>query len=553
MLNNKSKNIIFYVTLAVVFFVLALWFTGIPIAEINHVLPSGGDSLLVSYIWSWEMHQIPINPLELFNANIFAPFKNTLAFTEHMLGSLLLAWPLFLIFKNIVLVFNLISLGSFAISGLGMYLLANYLTKNKAASLVAAFIYAFAPFKIEHLEHINLSGMWLPYFFLYLERFFESQTWKNVLLLTLFISLVFLNAMQYFLFLPMIVLLFLIKNILCKTFKITKGNICKILTSIIILAAIIIPLTIPYISLQKNFGFQRAVENIEGISPDLFDYFVSPFVLKYYSPLLQEWVVGPGIFVMILLIISMFSIYKKSVNIKRSLIYFLIGLIAVLFSFGYYIQLTRAEIGGMIGPWAFFYNFIPGYSGIRAVGRFSIFFLLSASIIIAIGLAKIFQDKIKKNNYQIFYVLIILLILFIEFSLVKPKQYIPMPDRVNPVYSWVKNQKDANIYLEMPMGWNYLKENYDKLYDYNSISHFKKIINGYSGYAPKEYEKLNNELMHFDMGDIRLIKDYGATDIIFHFDFYPENFKKTTLEKLSTENSVELIYQIDNDYVFQIK
>jgi len=102
MLNNKSKNIIFYVTLAVVFFVLALWFTGIPIAEINHVLPSGGDSLLVSYIWSWEMHQIPINPLELFNANIFAPFKNTLAFTEHMLGSLLLAWPLFLIFKNIV-------------------------------------------------------------------------------------------------------------------------------------------------------------------------------------------------------------------------------------------------------------------------------------------------------------------------------------------------------------------------------------------------------------------------------------------------------------------
>jgi len=110
--------------------------------------------------------------------------------------------------------------------------------------------------------------------------------------------------------------------------------------TIIILAAIIIPLTIPYISLQKNFGFQRAVENIEGISPDLFDYFVSPFVFKYYSPLLQEWVVGPGIFVMILLIISMFSIYKKSVNIKRSLIYFLIGLIAVLFSFGYYMALS---------------------------------------------------------------------------------------------------------------------------------------------------------------------------------------------------------------------
>ena len=93
----------------------------------------------------------------------------------------------------------------------------------------------------------------------------------------------------------------------------------------------------------------------------------------------------------------------------------------------------------------------------------------------------------------------------------------------------------------MPACLDYLEYNYDKFYEYASIAHFKHIANGYSGYAPKEYEKLNNELMHFDMGDIRLIKDYGATDIIFHFDFYSENFKKTTLEKLSTENSVELI------------
>ena len=167
MLSNLVKSILnSKIFLFLLFLIIAVWLVAIPLKNIGSVLPSGGDPYLVTYIWSWEMRQIPIDIARLFDANIFAPFKNTLAFTEHMLGSLILAWPIFLISKNIVLTFNLVSLLSFAIAGLGMYLLAYYLSKNKLASLVAAFIYAFAPIKIHHLEHINLSGMWLPYFFL---------------------------------------------------------------------------------------------------------------------------------------------------------------------------------------------------------------------------------------------------------------------------------------------------------------------------------------------------------------------------------------------------
>ena len=245
--------------------------------------------------------------------------------------------------------------------------------------------------------------MWLPYFFLCLERFFERQTWRNVLLLTLFISLVFLNAMQYFLFLPIIIVIFLIKHILCKTFKITKDNVYKILTSAIILAAIIIPLSIPYLNFKKDFDFQRDLRTIEGLSPDLFDYFINPAIYKFYyypSAFLQERIVGPGIFVIILLIISIYLIYKKSININRLLVYFLTGFLAVLFSFGYYIQLTTADFGGMIGPWAFFYNYIPGFSGIRAPGRLSIFFLISSCLFIATAVAYLLNNKIKKKYYK---------------------------------------------------------------------------------------------------------------------------------------------------------
>ncbi|HRY63530.1 MAG TPA: hypothetical protein P5267_02945, partial [Patescibacteria group bacterium] len=391
-INNK----IICLGIFVLFLILSLWFTKAPLAHLGSLAPQGPDPLLVSWIWSWEMHQIPINPLELFDANIFAPYKNTLAFTEHMLGSLLLAWPLFLIFKNIILVFNLICLSSFALGGLGMYLLAYYLTKNKLASFIAAFIYAFAPYKIIHQEHINLTGMWLPYFFLYLHKIFQHLSWKNTLLLLGFTLMVFLNAMQYFLFLPIVAVCFFLAHVNFQKIKVTRASILKILVFFLVFSLVCLPIIWPYLQL-KNYNFVRAIDNIEGLSPDVMDYLISPFFYKYfYSAYLSEWIVGPGIFVLLLLIFSTVIIvrYRSFKKEKARAVYFVIGFIAILISFGYYIQFTRGEAGGLFGPWAFLYHFVPGFSGVRCVGRYSIFFLLSASVIIALGLADFFARRL---------------------------------------------------------------------------------------------------------------------------------------------------------------
>ena len=544
------------VLLFFVFLLFSLWFTQSPVRQLNIMVPQGGDPFLVAWLWSWEMHQIPITPLSLFDANIFAPFKNTLAFTEHMLGSLLLAWPLFLIFKNIILVFNLISLLSFAIAGLGMYLLACYLTKNKAASLVAAFIYAFAPYKINHLEHLNLTGLWLPYFFLFLHKISRDFSWKNTLCFILFSLLVFLNAMQYFLFLPLAVLSFIAVKLRLRRAGFTKEMLIKVLFIICVLLLVAIPIAIPYLSLKNDFNFERSITVIEGLSPDLFDYFISPFFYKlFYTIFSQEWAVGTGLVVLLLLVFAARVLYRHPPQDKTKLVYCFIGLAAVLFSCGYYIQLTRADSGGLIGPWALLYNFIPGFSGIRAVGRYSIFFLLSASVVIALGLRTFFVNHLKNNKKKILVVsFFVLLFLFIEFSFAQPKRYVPVIGHPR-VYDWVKAQKNANIYLEMPLGLNYLENNWDASYEYFSIFHFKKIVNGYSGYAPKAYEELNKRLRHFDFqdDDIMIIKQYGATHLIFHFDYYMSTFKDKTINRLKDSELVKLIYQIDNDYVFEIQ
>lgn len=544
------------VLLFFVFLLFSLWFTQAPVKQLGTMVPQGGDPFLVTWIWSWEMHQIPIDPAELFNANIFAPFKNTLAFTEHMLGSLLLAWPLFLLLKNIILVFNLISLASFAVSGLGMYLLAYYLTKSRLASLIAAFIYAFAPYKINHLEHINLTGMWLPYFFLFLHRICRDFSWKNAVGFTLFALLIFLNAMQYFLFLPLAVLFFLVAHIKFNRQAFSKRNYLKILFMLGTLLLVAVPIAIPYLNLENDFSFKRGIATIEGLSPDLFDYFISPFFYKlFYPAFFPEWAVGTGLVVLLLLALATRVLYRRPPLDKTKLVYYFIGFVAVLFSCGYYIQLTRADSSGPIGLWALFYEFVPGFSGIRAIGRYSIFFLLSASVIIALGLRTFFVNYLKNDKKKILTVsFFILLFLFIEFGFTPPKKYVPVIGHPR-VYDWVQKQNNANIYLELPLGLNYLENNWDAIYEYYSIFHFKKIVNGYSGYAPKAYEDLNQRLRHFDFqpADILAAQQYGATHLIFHFDYYPASFKGKTLAWLGHSKLVKLVHQIDNDYIYEIQ
>ncbi len=540
----------------VLFFILSFWFTRAPITHLDNMAPQGGDPLLVSWIWSWEMHQIPINPLTVFDTNTFAPFKNTLAFTENMFGSLLLAWPLFLIFKNIILVYNLVCHLTFAIGGLGMYLLAYYLTKNKFASFVAAFIYAFAPYKINHLEHINLSGMWLPYFLLYAQKIFTRFSWPNIFLFLIFTLLVFLNAMQYFLFLPFVFAFLAVAHWQSGSLVLLRKYWLKIAVIILILATLVTTFTWPYFQTRQELGLERSINNIEGLSPDLIDYFVSPFFYHiFYPAFFPEWAVGPGILIWLLLIASSVFIFRARTPDRRLIAYYAFGFLALLCSLGYYLQLTRSETSGLLGPWAIFYHFLPGFNGIRAVGRYSIFFLLAVSVIIAFGLKEFFLIKQKNNHSKILIITFSLFILlFVEFSFTTPKPYVqtlPPP----AVCNWLKNQPPNQIYLELPSGVSRLENNWDAIYEYWSISHFQKIINGYSGYSPRSHQELNKKLFDFnlDVSDLGTAKDYGATRLIFHFNFYPPAFKEKITNLLSSGDFATLIHQSDNDYVYQIK
>ncbi|HQR68677.1 MAG TPA: hypothetical protein PLB02_14900, partial [Thermoanaerobaculia bacterium] len=122
-----------------------------------------GDPYLNSWILWWDFHQTFHDPLNLFQGNIFFPYRYTLAFSEHNYGLALPLFPLFALGLRPLTAQSLLTLLGFAFSGYGAFRLARTLTGSTGAAFIAGIGFAFVPFRFQHLSHVNyLFSGWIP-------------------------------------------------------------------------------------------------------------------------------------------------------------------------------------------------------------------------------------------------------------------------------------------------------------------------------------------------------------------------------------------------------
>jgi hypothetical protein len=66
----------------------------------------------------------------VWDAPIFFPYRNALAFSENLFGIAFLVAPIYWVTHNAVLTYNVAFVASFVVAGTGMFLLAHSLTGN---------------------------------------------------------------------------------------------------------------------------------------------------------------------------------------------------------------------------------------------------------------------------------------------------------------------------------------------------------------------------------------------------------------------------------------
>ena len=69
----------------------------------SNLLSHGTDTDLWVWTIGWDLHALLHQPWAIFDANIFFPFRHTLAYSENMIGSALVAAPVVWLTGNLLL------------------------------------------------------------------------------------------------------------------------------------------------------------------------------------------------------------------------------------------------------------------------------------------------------------------------------------------------------------------------------------------------------------------------------------------------------------------
>ena len=112
------------------------------------------------------------HPLAIFDANIFYPSHNTLAYSENLIGSAVLTAPVAWLTHNPVLTMNVVVLMATWLCGIGGYVLGRKIGLSEASSVLCGLVFAFTPPRLSRLDQVHLATVeWMPFCLAYLHAY----------------------------------------------------------------------------------------------------------------------------------------------------------------------------------------------------------------------------------------------------------------------------------------------------------------------------------------------------------------------------------------------
>ena len=154
-IRTRARRTIVLCTLSIAASVIMTWPLVTGLNRLGRTANSG-DARVSVWNVAWVAHALLTDPGDLFNANIFHPHRNTLAFSEANLAAGVIGLPAWWFTRNPETAHNVVVLFTFAASVVAMWLFARRLTGDAWAAATSAVLFAFCPFLFSHTAHIQL-------------------------------------------------------------------------------------------------------------------------------------------------------------------------------------------------------------------------------------------------------------------------------------------------------------------------------------------------------------------------------------------------------------
>ena len=229
--------------------------------------PQGaGDPYLNLFTLGWDLRQLFQAPMSwidgrVFDAPIFHPARQTLAFTDHLLLQALLVSPVHAIWRDPVLSYNVVFIASLAASAWAMWWYLRQVLDDTLGPLIGGLIWGFCAYRFSHVLHLQLQALYfLPLAFGALHRVVARRRWQDGGWLGLWFGLTTLSSV-YYAVIGLVALGLGGLALVAAAGRVSLGRLIAPLgVGALVAIALVAPVLVPYVQVQQREGFVRTMD-----------------------------------------------------------------------------------------------------------------------------------------------------------------------------------------------------------------------------------------------------------------------------------------------------
>jgi hypothetical protein len=489
-----------------------------------YAVPDRGDPLFSMWRMAWVRHQLVADPRHLFDANIFYPLRATLTYSDSMILPALASSPLAALHVHPVVAYNVMVLAAFALSGAAAYVLARALGIAPLGSWIAAVAFTIAPFRVNHLSHLELQmTMWMPMALLMTYRLLGEGDGRGMIarrsqsvILAVILAAQWYSSMYYGLFLTMYVTVFAAILIARHTVRVRAWWHFSI--ALCVMAALVSPLIAVYMKSAPDRG-DRPRDTVATFSAVPADYVRTASRNPVYRAVLPhathaERALFPGVTTIVLAAAGAWPPLTAS---RVALI--AAGIVAFDGSLGLNGVVYRA-----------LYCWVPPLHSVRVPARFAVLVVLTLALLAGMGAARLLSRPSSAPARILAAACVTALIIIdawphsdrLPVWRSPPSVYAALPSRDSVLFEFPVHSPADRFSENLP-------------YMYFSMWHWRPMVNGYSGFVPASYDALLQRVSTFpDPSALQYLNRVGVTHIALHCRLWEPDVCASTMARLDS-------------------
>ena len=494
-------------------------------------LGSGGrvdseDGLFSIWNIAWVARTVVADPARLFDANIFFPHTNALAFSEANLVAGLLAVVPYWLTRNPFAAHNSAALLSFMLSLVGAYLLVRHLTGSRSAAAVSSVLFAFCPFIFARTSHIQLlMTAGLPFSMLAVHRLAHRPSVGRGVILGLMLAVTALACGYYGMFAALMVGVAILFHAVTDRLWVNHRYWTGVAVAVVAGGLVAGVCFLPYLDVGETHGrYARTLGDAQRYSADWRAYLASSaHAHRWMLDRIESWseVLFPGFLLLGLAGVGV-STVRLPVHAGAShpaapaadrradrrgtvvALYALIGLLA-----------WWASLGPSGGLYTLLFEVIPGFGMLRAPARLGIVVTLSLSVLAGVGVT-----WLTRGRRGPWVTTLLILVALVELAAVP----YPHHDRPQfPAATRMLARLPAGPVAEFPYFNDRMSFPRHAYYMVGSTTHWRPLVNGYSDVIPQDFRAEVEELARFpSRGSFEILDRHQTRYVVLHRRLYAD-------------------------------